>query len=217
MRIRAAALIAASAVLTSCASAPDAADPGVEAAKERAATADLFKSPSSYEEALQLWRGADDINAWIGAEFRYDMPRAMQLSETQRKLNGSIPILSPENFFATPHGVCVDLARFAVETLRVIDPASTPRYVMIEFDPVSVTGNVLRRHWLVSFERDGMHYFFADSKRPGHIAGPYGSVQEFMVEYARVRERQIISFRQLESYERKSRTPAAKRSRAERR
>jgi hypothetical protein len=44
---------------------------------------------------------------------------------------------------------------------------------MIEFDPVSLAGNTLRRHWIASYERNGMRYFFADSKRPGHIAGPY--------------------------------------------
>ena len=135
------------------------------------------------------------------------MSRAMQLSETQRQANGRMPILAPEAFFAAPRGVCVDLSRFAVETLRAIAPEARAAYVMIEFDPVSISGNTLRRHWVASFERDGKRYFFADSKRPGHMAGPYGSTQEFIDEYARYRGRRIVSFREAESFERKARTP----------
>ena len=136
--------------------------------------------------------------------------RAVQLSETQRQKNGRMPITPPEAFFATPSGVCVDLARFAVETLRTIDPALKPRYLMIEFDPVAISGNMLRRHWVVTFERDGSHYFFADSKRPGRIAGPYASSDEFIAEYARYRGRRIVSFAERESYERTLRTLAVR-------
>jgi hypothetical protein len=132
----------------------------------------------------------------------------MQLSETQRQKNGRMPALTPEVFFAAPSGVCVDLSRFAIETLRAIAPESRPAYVMIEFDPVSIAGNTLRRHWVASFVRHGQHYYFADSKRPGHIAGPYGSTQEFVDEYARYRGRRVVSFREVDSYERKARTMA---------
>jgi len=45
------------------------------------------------------------------------------------------------------------------------------------------------------------------------MAGPYQSAQEFIDEYARYRGRQIVSFRELESFERKVRTQAAKQSR----
>jgi hypothetical protein len=45
------------------------------------------------------------------------------------------------------------------------------------------------------------------------MAGPYGSTQEFIDEYARYRGRRIVSFREAESFERKARTPAAKQSR----
>jgi hypothetical protein len=102
--------------------------------------------------------------------------------------------------------VCVDLARFAVETLHVIEPAAKPKYIMIEFEPVTVHGNTLRRHWLVFFERNEKRYFFADSKRPGHVAGPYSSTEEFIAEYARYRGRYIVSHRELESYQRRMRT-----------
>ena len=81
---------------------------------------------------------------------------------------------------------------------------------MIEFDPVSIAGNTLRRHWIVSFERDGRHYFVADSKRPGHIAGPYASSDEFIAEYARYRGRRIVSFVERDSYERTMRTLAVR-------
>ena len=117
-----------------------------------------------------------------------------------------MPIYQPHELFVSPSGVCVDLSRFAVEVLRQIDPGQTPRYLMIEFAPVKIAGNTLRLHWLASFKRDGNYHFFADSKRPGHIAGPYTSVEDFIHEYAMYRGRQIVSFQELESYQRKQRT-----------
>lgn len=214
MRTILAAIVAAA--LTACSSMPDAADPASDAPEARVIPGSHFKDAASYAEALKAWQSAEDINAWIGAKFQYDMSRAMRLSETQRQMNGRMPILKPEAFFAAPNGVCVDVSRFAVETLRTIDPAARPMYVMIEFEPVSIGGNTLRRHWITSFERDGRHYFFADAKRPGHIAGPYLSTQEFIAEYAQYRGRQIVSYSEVESFERKARTPAVKQVRGER-
>jgi hypothetical protein len=199
--------------LAGCGALSGKTDPASDAPDTRIAYGGRYTQAASYAETLRLWRGPDDVNAWIGARFEYDMARAMQLSETQRRANGRMPILAPEAFFAAPKGVCVDLSRFAVETLRAIAPEARAAYVMIEFDPVSISGNTLRRHWVVSFERDGKRYFFADSKRPGHMAGPYGSTQEFIDEYATYRGRRIASFREVDSFERKARTPAAKQAR----
>lgn len=194
--------------------APVTADPASDAPESRSPYGGRYVQAASYAETVRLWRDADEVNAWIGARFEYDMSRAMQLSETQRQANGRMPILTPEAFFAAPRGVCVDLSRFAVETLRAIAPEARAAYVMIEFDPVTISGNTLRRHWVASFERDGKRYFFADSKRPGHMAGPYANTQQFIAEYARYRGRPIVSFREAESFERKVRTQAANQPRA---
>lgn len=175
-----------------------------------------FKDADSYAQALRAWRTPEDVNAWIGAKFRYDMSRAMELSETRRAKAGASSILPAHDFFAAPAGTCVDLSRFAVETLREIDPALKPGYLMIEFAPVSIQGNVLRLHWLAYFVRDGQHFFFADSKRPGHIAGPYASSEEFLQDYAAWRQRQVVAFRELDSFQRKQRTLAARQSREDR-
>src|SRR5262249_17391991 len=152
---------------------PAASDPAFDAPDRRVIVGRPQNEAPSYEEALKQWRNAEDVNAWIGANFEYDTARAVLLSETQRGRRRPIPIHRPDAFVVAPRGVCADLARFAVETLRKIDPEARPVYVMIEFDPVFMAGNTLRRHWLVSFQRDGRRYFFADSKRPGTIAGPY--------------------------------------------
>jgi hypothetical protein len=136
------------------------------------------------------------------------MPRAALLSESQRARAQRVEIHAPDSFFADPSGVCVDLARFAVETLRAVDPGSQPRYLMIEFDPAVIAGHTLRRHWLASYRRDGQLYFFADSKRPGHVAGPYTSVEDFLDEYALYRGRRVVSYRDLVSYERQTRRQA---------
>lgn len=171
----------------------------------------LVKAADSYEHALQIWKTPEDINAWIAANFVYDRARAVRLSETQRAKNGPVSIYPPAEFFTTKTGVCVDLSRFGVETLRRIDQQSQPQYLMIEFDPIQVTGNTLRLHWLASFTRDGKRYFFADSTRPGQIAGPYNDTGEFINEYAQYRGRRIVAFRELESYQKQRRTQTLKR------
>ena len=200
--------------LGACSSLPERADPLSDAPDARASTAAAFVAPPSYDAALQSWRSADDVNAWIGARFEYDRPRALQLSETQRSQGSRLPIHPARAFYDAPQGVCVDLSRFAVETLRAIDPQARPAYVMIEFDPVSIGGNVLRRHWVATFERDGQHWFFADSKRPGHIAGPYRTTRDFIDDYARYRGRSVVAFRELDSFERKVRVMAVRQDRA---
>jgi hypothetical protein len=197
-------------VLSACGSLPELADPASDAPETIGLRTSAFKDVNSYSEALRVWQSPEDVNAWIAARFTYDMSRATRLSETQRSRASSIAIYLPQELFGAPSGVCVDLSRFAVETLRQIDPDATSRYLMIEFAPVEIAGNTLRFHWLASFTREGDHYFFADSKRPGHIAGPYASVEDFVGEYALYRGRQIVSFRELDSYQRKQRALALK-------
>jgi hypothetical protein len=170
----------------------------------------VFTAADSYEHALAVWKTVEDINAWIAANFSYDMARAMRLSETQRARSDRLSIHTPSDFFDTKAGVCVDLSRFAVETLRRIDPQSDPKYLMIEFAPMHISGNVLRLHWLASFTRDGRTYVFADSKRPGHIAGPYDNARQFIDGYARYRGRSIMAYRELASYQKQRRAQAVK-------
>ena len=203
-------LVSMLAGLTACTHIPEHADTASDAPDIRWRAATSFKNATSYADAIQVWKTPQDINAWIGARFEYNTSRAMSLSETQRNQSVPLSISRPEDFFATPSGICVDLSRFAVETLRAIDPGTKPAYLMIEFAPVTIAGNTLRLHWIASFQRDGKHYFFADSKRPGHIAGPYQSARAFVDEYAKYRGREVIAFRELDSYQRKQRTLAAK-------
>ena len=202
------------AMLAACGSTVEVADPASDAPEvRRAASPPLASEPRSYAEALQAWRTPEDVNAWIGARFEYSLPRAMLLSETQRNRNGTLPIPAADVFFAAPSGVCVDLSRFAVDTLRRMDPGTEPTFLMIEFAPVTIAGNTLRRHWLASFRRDGKLWFFADSKRPGHIAGPYETTAAFIADYAAYRGRAIVAFRELATHERKLRTAATRQER----
>jgi hypothetical protein len=188
-------------------------DPASDAPEGRMPAATPLRNAESYDDALARWRDADDVNAWIGAHFEYDMQRALQLSESQRERGLRLAIHAPAAFFGAPKGVCVDLSRFAVETLRRIDPASKPSYLMIEFAPVSIQGQVLRRHWVARFERDGQFYNFADSKRPGHVAGPYVDDAAYLKEYSGYRGRAIVASRALQSTDRTVRTMAAKQQR----
>lgn len=200
--------------LASCAVVQPAADPASDAPEHRLSRPTAERLPASYAEAVRTWHGADEVNSWIAARFEYDTARAVRLAESQRSLVDRVRIHPPEAFFADPTGVCVDLARFAVETLRVVAPESRPKYLMIEFDPVVISGATLRRHWLVAYEREGALYLFADSKRPGHVAGPYTDVAQFIEQYATYRGRRIVSFRITDTYERtlKQRAPRATRA-----
>jgi len=196
--------------LAGCVGSLHVADPSSDAPESARTPSVPFKAAGSYEDALQVWETPEDINAWIAAYFEYDMQRALRLSETQKAKDERMSIYAPAEFFDTKTGVCVDLSRFGVETLKRIDPQSDPKYLMIEFDPVQIGGNTLRLHWLVSFKRGGRVFFFADSKRPGHMAGPYNDVQAFIDDYAQYRGRRIVAFKELESYQRKRRTEAAR-------
>lgn len=208
---RLAALLAA-ALLAACAAAPERADPASDAPEGRVASTGVA-APATYAEALRTWRTAADVNAWIGARFEYDDTRAVRLSESQRAAAGTLPIHAPQDFYAAPRGVCVDLARFAVETLRAIDPAAGARYLMIEFDPLTLQGQSLRLHWVTTYRSGGQFYVFGDSKRPGHLAGPYASLAQFADEYASYRGRRIVAWRERDSYEKTLRVPAIRRPR----
>jgi hypothetical protein len=169
-----------------------------------------YQGADSYGRALDLWKTAEDINVWISGSFLYDKARAIKLSSNQRTKDGGIPIYMPSEVFESKAGVCVDLARFGVETLRIIDPNSHPKYLMVEFDPIQIDGNTFRLHWLVSFKRDGMTYFFCDSNRPGYIAGPYKNTEIFISEYERYRGRKIVAHRELESYQKQQKSQSTK-------
>jgi hypothetical protein len=99
----------------------------------------------------------------------------------------------------------VDLARFGVETARKVTPRAKAAYLMINFEPVVVKGNVLRRHWLALFEANKAYYSFADSNRPGHMAGPYASLAELVHDYQNYRQRKVISFQVLNDFRKKKR------------
>ena len=190
------------------------ADPRSDAPEgERPSAAGDVPAFTRYDEALARWRSAADVEAWLGRHFRYDMARALQLSESQRRRQGTLPIVEPPAFFAQPSGVCVDVARFGVETLRRIDPGAQARYLMIEFDPLTLAGQTLRRHWVAMVEVGGQRYVFADSKRPGVVAGPYPDTQAFIDEYARYRGRRIVAFQERASFERQMRRAAGRTAR----
>jgi len=203
--------------LVACSSHPPAANLILDAPEEPRPHSTPFQDAASYPQALQVWRTPEDLNAWINTHFIYDPMRAIALSETQRGNSTSIVIFEPVDFFASPSGVCVDLSRFAVETLWQIAPETQPNYLMIEFAPIELEGNTLRLHWLAMFRREGHYFFMADSQRPGHLAGPYASLREFITEYSRYRGRPITGYQELASYERTPRTIKPKQLRQERR
>ncbi len=107
----------------------------------------------------------------------------VQLSETQRTKNEQPLIYIPFEFFNTETGVYLDLVHFGVETLKMIDPQSNPKYLMIEFYPMKINDPILQFYWLVTSRRGGKINFFAGSKGPGYVAGPYDETREFLRGY----------------------------------
>ena len=167
----------------------------------------------SYTQALRIWKTAADINAWVAKNFRYDRVRAVELSSDKKIKDKRLPVYAPSKLFDLKSGCCVDLARFGVETLNIIDPGSDSKYLMVEFDPIHINGNTFRLHWLATFEKDGLKYFFCDSKRPGFMAGPYASTEVFIREYEQYRDRKVILYRELASYKKEKRTLERKKAR----
>ena len=179
-----------------------------DAPEPRARPAAAANAPKRYADALTQWRTPEDIARFIDATFDYDRARALALAEQPDARATRPAIHAPEAMFEKPQGVCIDLARFGVETLNRIDATYAARYVMIEFEPVVIEGRSLRRHWVASFRRDGKLWVFADSRRPGHVAGPYENVDAFIADYARYRGQRIVASRETDTYLRAQRAVA---------
>jgi hypothetical protein len=91
--------------------------------------------PISYETALKQWKTITDVNNWIKENFRYSMERAKQLAENSL-IREKTSIYTPIELYQTRKGVCIDLSRFAIETINIIDTAKHVQYLMIEFEPI---------------------------------------------------------------------------------
>ncbi|HVF65324.1 MAG TPA: hypothetical protein VNE58_15155 [Casimicrobiaceae bacterium] len=162
----------------------------------------------TYADALARWRTPEDIARFLDATFVYDRTRALALAEPTNASTARPAIYAPADFYAKPQGVCVDLARFGVETLDRIDPKLSARYLMIEFAPVTIEGRTLRRHWIAMFRRDGALWFYADSSRPEKVDGPYATIDAFIADYRKVRGREIVGWREQESFARRTKAQA---------
>jgi hypothetical protein len=185
---------------------PDAPDPSAAPVMRASAL------PASYAHAVASWRTPEDIAAFAGQAFVYDRARAIALGESSRSDRSRPAIHAPEALYADPRGVCLDLARFGVETLNRIDPSLAARYLMLEFEPVVVEGTTLRRHWVGTFTRAGRTWIFADSRRPGHVAGPYESLDAFIVDYSTYRGRPVVAWRERDSLTRQLRNVRVQRA-----
>ncbi len=165
-------------------------------------------STISYEAALKKWKKVSDVNEWIKAHFSYSLERAKELAENSPGREKT-DIYLPAELYQSGKGVCIDVSRFAVETMRTIDPSSDVNYLLIEFEPINIDGFIIKKHWLaVSKDSTGYHVF-ADSKRPGYMAGPYQQLEEFIIPYQQYRERKIISWKLLPSYQKKKKASSA--------
>lgn len=165
----------------------------------------------SYTEQIALWYKAEDLNTWIALNFGYDMNRAIALSASRQESSEGPDIYTPSELYTKKTGICVDLSRFAVESMREIDPESEPRYLMLKLEPVNIGGHWFENHWLACFRRLEKYFFFADTKRPGLITGPFESPEAFISEYQKFRRRTVVRFDLLSTYRRERRRARTKR------
>lgn len=147
----------------------------------------------SYDDALASWTTPEDIMCWARDEFRYDLERALDLAEDS-PIRADAEIYTPRETFDARSGTCVDLCRFAVDTLRAIDPATPVNYLMIEFEPVRIADRTLRRHWLAVYEHPLGLVGFADTKYPGELGEPHRSLAALVADYEVRRERRVLGF-----------------------
>jgi hypothetical protein len=156
----------------------------------------------SYEAALEKWKSVSDVNDWIKGHFSYSLERAKQLAENSPGREKTA-IYLPAELYQSGKGVCIDVSRFAVETMRAIDPSSDINYLLIEFEPINIDGFIIKKHWLAVSKDTAGYHVFADSKRPGYIAGPYQQLEDFIAAYQLFRERKIISWKLLPGYQKR--------------
>ncbi|MEO9484362.1 MAG: transglutaminase-like domain-containing protein [Ekhidna sp.] len=162
-----------------------------------------ISSEKSYQEILENWDHVDSVNQWIGKYFGYDMSRALKLGEGS-DLRSKTKILTPEEFYENPNGVCLDLSRFAVETLRKMPQEYEANYLMIEFEPITIKGSTLSKHWIAVYkDQNGLFNFTADSKYPGRKYEGYSDVASFVSEYETLRDRKILRYQIVPTYEKK--------------
>lgn len=156
----------------------------------------------TYTMALLRWKNVHDVNNWISANFRYSMPRAKQLASNSTSRE-QVAIYTPAELYVQKTGVCIDLSRFTVETLKTIDSSLHAQYLLIEFEPVVIDDSILKNHWLTIYQTPEGYFMMADSKKPGYIAGPYTQPADFIAEYEVFRNRKIVSWKVLPSYQKK--------------
>ncbi|MCE7996558.1 MAG: hypothetical protein HEP71_31590 [Roseivirga sp.] len=154
---------------------------------------------TKYLEVISNWTSVEQINQWIGQNFHYDMSRAIALG-SKRNDGPKTAIFSPDEFFRVRSGICVDLSRFAFETLKKINPEVEAYYLMIDFEPIEIQGSIIRKHWVLAYKLENQFYITADSKVPGKISGPFDTIQDFITGYEKFRERKIESFKLLNDY-----------------
>ena len=169
--------------------------------------------PNSYNEALLQWSTVVQVNDWIKNNFKYDMERAKSLAENGTE-RGKATIYLPHEFYQIKKGMCVDLSRFTVETINNIDTSKNAQYLMIEFEPITIDGKIIRKHWVSIYEDTQGYYLLGDSKRPGYIAGPFEKVDDFIEKYQKFRDRKIVSWQVLLNYNKmkKKKNSAVKKS-----
>lgn len=166
--------------------------------------------PTNYTVGISGWSTIKDVHKWIKDNFEYDLDRAMLLANN-KKSNSNTAIHTPNEFWTIKKGTCIDLSRFAYETTKLINNSIKINYLKIQFEPLNYNGSKFIYHWLISVEKEDQFFFFADSKRPHIIDGPYASVRDFINAYEKFRQRKIVSYKLLDSYQKSQKKKIMKR------
>ncbi len=172
-----------------------------------------FSDSLDYHNTIKNWHSIEDVHQWIASNFSYDLDRAMLLANN-KKTKTNLAIYNPEEFWKTKKGICVDVSRFAYESLKMIDSSAQVNYLKIEFEALNYNGSQFINHWLVSLKKPEGYYFFADSKRPKKLDGPYLQVKSFINKYEAFRQRKIKSYSLLDSYKKRLKAKVLKKDKS---
>ena len=149
-------------------------------------------TPSSYSDAIASWKAPEDIALWMRDVFRYDLERALDLAE-DNSVRSDTRIFTPEETFSAGAGTCVDLCRFAVDTMRAHRSDDADE---LPHDRVRA-GQNCKAHVAATLARQSTSIHLASScsqtrNTPGEINGPYRSLTQFLDVYEARRKRRVV-------------------------
>lgn len=165
-----------------------------------------------YNEALNKWKGAEDIVNWLSLNITYDVERSVYIkkladkikllvvqNEETNKYNNEFFSYRAQDFLAYKKGVCLDVARFGVSSLNKIDPNLNARFLKIKHVGIKKDGIIRVSHVMAIYKKQDEFFIFADSKKMDRHSGPYKDIHTFITIYEKFLGQKIKSYKVIDT------------------